>query len=180
MTRRQRTTLLALTVLLLVVCGYAAERHIIATPQIAKLLPQIATAEQISLPSVTSRVANPLLRLMSANQDGTSARLRIDCEHSVDCLPFYVTLRFRSESDACSFIASVRVPPHRVLGKSVVLVRRGSLASLEVGNRDVRLHLQVRCLESGSQGEVIRARDEVTRRVYQAVVINRDQLRARP
>jgi flagella basal body P-ring formation protein FlgA len=41
----------------------------------------------------------------------------------------------------------------------------------------VRIRINVKCLQSGSQGDMIRVRDEQTQRIYLASVVDKNHVR---
>ena len=159
--------------------GARAGTYRITTSDVANSLQLDAGSARITMPVVLSRVEHPALRLIAQAQRGRSVRVRIDCEKRVECPPFYAEIDFLSNVRAEQFLAqarSVSVQPQKRLVPPIV--QSGSMAELEIRMRAIRLLFHVRCLEAGAKGDVIRVRDESTKRIYRARVVDKNHLRA--
>lgn len=151
------------------------ERYAISEEQVLTQLHLHGTAVDIALPQVTSQVPDSRLLVVSEEREGTAIRLRLRCAEGA-CLPFYATLRFRTANDAEALLARLRVSTN-LANKSSTLIRQGSPTVLEIVMGQVRIRINVKCLQSGSQGDMIRVRDEQTQRIYLASVVDKNHVR---
>ncbi len=175
----QKFAFIALALLLYIAPLYADEATIITREQIITQLHLTDVALEVEIPKVISRRSQSKLIVMSRQVNGRTIQLRLRCAESA-CVPFYVKLRFHDGADANSALLDLQPPAYRRSPNKARcrIVKAGSSAFLEIVSAAVRVRLQVRCLQSGSQGDIIRVRDEQTRRVYSARVIDKDHVKA--
>lgn len=155
-----------------------AAPHPITKDEVADAL-HLDSSVSISMPDVVSRETYPKLRILAEEHRSRSARLRLGCASGNACLPFYVGLEFGRQQQAEDFFESTRATsrtPARGISRPVVPA--GSSVRLELQVREVRIEIYVRCLQPGAEGDVIRARDETTKKVYRARVVDKFHLRA--
>jgi len=159
----------------------AADRFVIRREQVFVFLQLRGKGPVLTMPDALSRVPAPQLYLVGEDLDSCSLRLRIGCVHKVDCLPFFVLLRFASAAEASTVarrIAGSDSPPSPTHSGPIV-IHAGSLAKLTIFVSDkITVEIRVRCLQSGGLDKVIQVRDEQTGRLYRARVLGQAELRA--
>ncbi len=179
--RTRLKPLLVGCLLLLQVQGSAADRFPIAREQVLALLHLKGAGPALLMPNAFSRVSAPKLRVIRRDQEASTLRLRIGCRGAAECLPFVAVLQFPSADEArrCAedIAYTAGTPIHR--NSDLVLVRPGELAHLEVPlSRKITVRINVRCLQAGKIDDIIRVRDEESRKTYRALVLGKGELRA--
>lgn len=184
----QRSSILISVVLaVMAVPAFAASgRYRITTEQIAATVTSSGvhvSPDQISLLSeVVSSVANPPLTVMSIDRAGDQrAVARLECTASDQCLPFLVALHI-GPANSAEIVAAMT---HGSTASSVrsktlpVIVRAGSPAILLLNGTHVHVRLSVICLESGAQGQMIRAASQDHQVVFRVKVAGDGTLEGR-
>lgn len=180
MTKRRQRYWTVATIAMLALPLHAAGSFPISRQQILTLL-RLGTAEPVlTMPRALSRVPEPQLSVTVEDRQGSWLRLRVECLPRSECLPFYVELHFRSAKEAGGLADQLGpVSARSAADRSAPLVRPGLVAHLEVRiSERIALQIPVRCLEAGRLGELVRVRDEETRKVYRARVLGDGELRA--
>lgn len=182
MGRVSKSLLVAILLLLQVQGSVAADRFPIVREQVLALLNVDGSGPQLVIPNVFSRVSWPQLRIIGKEQEKSSLTIRVGCLDAAECLPFFAIVQFGSAEEARKFgntivLASGSTIPAK---HEPAVVRSGELAQLEVRlSEKVTARIEVRCLQSGRIEDVIRVRDEETRKTYYALVLGKGELRAR-
>ena len=159
----------------------AATHYPITTEQVAAAIADSGlqtTAADITLPgSVFAFSPTPTLRIRSAQpMPDHSTVVRVECEGSGECLPFYAKVRKASGK-------SNGVPQKELRNSHAALVETksprlgpavhsGDQAVLRLEGDHVRIDIPVVCIESGDRGSRIRVRSAANRQVYTAEVID--------
>jgi hypothetical protein len=167
----------------------AAERHAITTEQIADAVRHVGmeiSPQQIAMMSdVVASSADPELRVQSIQPvAGDRAIVRLQCARVSQCLPFFVSLHLSGTSATQPAAAAVRsaappVLPVTTSSPAPVLVRRGSVATLDLDGEHVHISIPVISLENGSAGQSIRVTDRNHKQTYMAQVVDSGVVEAR-
>ena len=165
--------------LLLVQVSVAADRFPILREQVVALLHLENSGPALVMPYAFSRVSAPKLRVVGKDGEASNLRLRIGCQPTADCLPFFAVVQFHSAEEGRRFAEAIICATPTLASRNSVLVRPGELAHLEMRiSERVTVRIDVRCLQAGKLDEMIRARDEQTRKLYCARVLGSGKLRA--
>ncbi|MGD0632431.1 MAG: hypothetical protein ABR987_24165 [Terracidiphilus sp.] len=142
------------------------------------------SADQVALLSdVVATTASPRLKVESMEPWGDHRmRVRLDCEDSEQCLPFFVAVRLNQDDASPAAAAdaersSTETMRGRIDPKSFV-VRAGAPATLLLEGAHVHIRVAVVCLENGAPGQTIRVTSKDHRQTYMAKVIGEAVLRA--
>lgn len=164
----------------------AAGREAITTAQVAAAIKDaglnVAAGQVTLLSDVVAKTSAPALKVESVGPWlGNSARVRMDCVVSDECLPFVVTVR-RSQSPVseAAWVPSSQQASRRLpvdAPKSKVMVRIGSPAVLLLDGGHVHIQLAVICLENGFVGQTIRVAGKRREQTYMAEVCSDGVLR---
>ena len=120
---------------------------------------------------------DPNLQVVSMSPAIGGVKVRLRCQRSTQCVPFYVLVHDLSLADESSTsVATTRSMVEAT--KEQHLIRRGDPATLIMETNDARIKLPVICLESGERGEKIRVRTKDHFRFYRAEIITSGLLRA--
>jgi hypothetical protein len=165
----------------------ATEHYAISTDIVAAAIGGIGVAvapEQVTLlTDVVATKPAPVLKVRSVEKmDNERLVARMECESHDECLPFYVSIRVGQGSKAhgalvLASLSAADLAP-RSNAKSIVL-RAGSVTTLQLDGDHIQIRLPVICLESGSPGKTVRATDKNHRVVYSALVIDGSLLKGR-
>jgi flagellar basal body P-ring formation chaperone FlgA len=107
--------------------------------------------------------------------------VKLTCQHSQDCLPFFVLLHPADRASIASFSAiptvSTPVGSMKKIRKSA-LIRAGSHATLVLRSGATWIRTSVICLDSGERGSRIRVRNLATKRILAAEIVDRGLVQA--
>ena len=128
---------------------------------------QIETLTRLdrAAPNATVRVVS--VRNGNAATDTTRVKLR--CKDNHECLPFYVLVHGLKGADG-SDVGQRSAPPLEPSAPQN-MVRGGDRATLILQSPDSRMSLPVICLQSGAQGQTIRAASLDRKRLYEVEVV---------
>lgn len=114
----------------------------------------------------------------SRNHDVVTVRLR--CEKSRDCLPFYVVLHGLSVDIGLEKLGASAADSHAETVKTSAkqeIIKGGDRATLVLESGDMRIVMPVICLQNGFRGQTIRATGRDRKKIYEAEVIETGLLR---
>jgi hypothetical protein len=159
--------------------AYAASEHFaIRAESIAAAISDMGTQvlpEQVTFPRLR-------VRSMEKSNDHRMT-IRMECENSEECLPFYVGLRLSASNESLLAASVARIQPRANLVNNgyskTVTVRKGSTATLLLDSDRVHIRFPVVCLENGVPGQKIRVTGVDRRQVYMAEVIDGTLLKGR-
>jgi hypothetical protein len=183
---RTRTILFGMMMAASALPAFAASaRFSISSSEIAaavfKLGVTIEPGEVTILSDVMANRATPALDVRRVEQFGTNEfMVRVECESSQDCVPFFAKIRAEQASTAqLSKLASGFSPLNGSAlspqpGHSVI--RSGAPAILLLDGTHVHIRIPVICLENGAPGQIIRVTDRGHHQTYQAQVVEKDVL----
>jgi flagellar basal body P-ring formation chaperone FlgA len=106
------------------------------------------------------------------NSNGTAVKLR--CQSSRDCLPFYVVLQGGEVAKTLAHLATAAsAGGHgRTAGaEKQRAVKGGDRATLVLEGKDMRIVMPVICLQNGSLGQSIRVSSRDHKKIYEAEVV---------
>jgi hypothetical protein len=159
----------------------APPRHPITAQQVSSALNAAGlqvTASQITLPgAIVATTAEPVLRTQSIQpMPDHSTVVRIECENSSECLPFFVKLHLGQNRDQAAVSAPMDQPLPAGIGqlssRRSALVHSGSRATLLLEGQHVQIRIPVVCIENGGLGQKVRVRGAENRQVYVAEVVD--------
>ncbi len=162
-------------------------REVITAKQIAVAIGdaglQVSASQVTLLTDVVAKTNAPALRVLSVGAwEENSARVRLACVLSDECLPFVVTVRrFQSDRSEGAVLASnPQASQHPAVdaSKGKFVVRSGSRAVLLLEGGHVHIQLAVTCLENGIVGQTIRVAGKGQEHTYLAEVCSDGWLRA--
>jgi len=157
----------------------AAERPsrlVITVEQIAEALRASgvrATTQEIEpLCTVTAAQVNPRLKVVKVEPfDGNSVKVRLQCERTSICLPFYVVLRWQTHDGLRDSMSSwQQAAGQRRVKPEEILVRSGNSATLVFESPNMRMTLPVTCLQNGARGQRVRVISKDRKKIYMARV----------
>ncbi len=106
------------------------------------------------------------------HRNGAAVKLR--CQRSSDCLPFYVVLHAGDVAKTLARTAteaSAGGPGQTSRAEKQRAVKGGDRATLVLEGKDMRIVMPVICLQNGSLGQSIRVSSRDHRKIYEAEVI---------
>ena len=169
--------------------AYAASEHFaIRAESIAAAISDMGTQvlpEQVTfLTDVVAARSEPRLRVRSMEKSNDHRMtIRMECENSEECLPFYVGLRLSASNESLLAASVARIQPRANLVNNgyskTVTVRKGATATLLLDSDRVHIRFPVGCLENGVPGQKIRVTGVDRRQVYMAEVIDGTLLKGR-
>lgn len=178
---------LALTTLALAstLPSFAADRHYsIRAESVAAAMSgvgmQVSPRQVTLLTEVVATSNAPRLRVRSIEKSGDHRMMvRIECEKSEECLPFYASIGSGAgnESQASEFTLPAQDYFSRQGNSKQVEMRLGSTATLLLDGQRVHISLSVICLENGAVGQKIRVASADRQRTYLAEVIDSGRLK---
>ena len=139
---------------------------------------QMPRAEDLDLPVAVPAAERRTLRVVAVCKESGSGRLqfRLECREPEQCIPFLAYLRTaeRAIAESCRpGSRSAAAPPKKVA------VRAGQRAMVVFVADRLRLTTSVICLERGSEGEIIRVKNQ-DGRIFRARVAAPALLEALP
>lgn len=165
----------------------AAEPHAITTAEIAVAVRQVGmevSPWQIAMMSeAVASTPEPELRVQSIRPVAENrAIVRLQCARTSECVPFFVSLRLTSAAGI-----SISAKPQPQASPSVssaappasVMVRRGSVTTLDLDGDHVHISIPVISLENGSAGQSIRVTDKNHKQTWMAQVVKSGLVEAR-
>lgn len=160
----------------------SSPRAVITREQITDALAhsgvKVNSSQVEPLCAVTTTELQPRLQVVSVEPlDETTAKVRLQCDRSSICLPFYSLLHWankeQARSAAARWDATARVRhPRRRLPSDQILVHNGRRAILVFAGADYRIQLPVLCLENGARGQWVRVSSTDRKKMYLARVVS--------
>lgn len=127
-------------------------------------------AEQLQTLSImTATQANPKLAVTKIESlDANTTKVRLQCEHTDVCLPFYVLVHWPEADKAKEALSANAAHTHILL--EPLMVRNGKDATLIFEGQTMRMTMPVRCLQNGVRGQHIRVISKDRKKVFLARV----------
>jgi len=124
------------------------------------------TAEQLQpLSIMTATQANPKLTASKIESlDANTTKVRLQCERTDVCLPFYVLIHWPNLDKAKPVLSGTSAQPRIVL--EPLMVRNGKDATLIFEGQNMRMTMPVRCLQNGVRGQHIRVISKDRKKVF--------------
>ncbi|HUD55494.1 MAG TPA: flagella basal body P-ring formation protein FlgA [Terracidiphilus sp.] len=163
----------------------AQGRYVISTDQIAATMSRMGmqvSPQQVTLLSdVVATKVSPILKVRSIERwDDQRMMARMECENTVECLPFFVGLRIgQGNATQASGSSSQAYSSAPGLPSKAFVVRSGSPATLMLDSERVHIRLSVICLQNGAPGQMIRVTGKDRKLVFTAQVIDGGLLKGR-
>ena len=165
----------------------AAERYAISADTVAATISRVGvevSPEQITfLADVVATKPTPVLKVRSVEKLGSERlAVRMECVNSDECLPFFVHIQGRQESDAQIAAISNSGPSlwHAAQqGAGSVVVHSGSHVTLMLDGDHIHIRIPAICMQSGASGQMIRVTDTNRRLIYAAQVIDASAVKGR-
>lgn len=137
----------------------ASGRYAITADRIAAAVTargmQVTPDQIVLLANVVASVADPEIRVKSIDPAGEGrAVARVECANSEQCLPFLVAVRFGLNPVP---IVPPVLPPTPPKKPSAIVVHAGTRVTLLLEGAHVHITLPAISLDSGAQGQTIRA-----------------------
>lgn len=170
----------------------APARYAISTEQVASAVGKIGVrinpTQVTLLTDVVAASPSSALQVRSVEQLGSDWFMaRLECANSDDCLPFMASVRVDREEATQLVAASSRLSllkdsssesTSRQRNKPI-LIRGGSHAILQLDGAHIHIRIPVICLQSGSEGQTVRATGTDHRQIYAARVVGDGLLQGR-
>ncbi len=166
----------------------AAEPQFITTDQVVKAM----QARQLPVDGVhvdlaahiSATVGEPVLEIQSAVLlNPHSARLRVGCQVHSECMAFYASAQWPATSQPITMAmlaASAGKPGPGGGGtavKAVSALRPGSHAVLLIDQDKIHIRLPVICVQGGAAGDKVRVTTANRQQLFEAVILNSDELK---
>jgi hypothetical protein len=170
----------------------ASARYAISTDQVVtavgKMGVRIDASQVTLLADVVATSPNSALQVRSVERL-TSDRFitRLECAKSEDCLPFMASVlvdrngatQLAAASSRLSILKGSSPESSSQPGTRQTLVRGGSRAVLQLDGAHIHIRIPVICLQSGSEGQTVRATGPGHRQIYAAKVVGDGLLQGR-
>lgn len=170
----------------------ASARFAISTDQVAaavgKMGVRIDPSQVTLLADVVAASPNSLLQVRSVERLASDRFItRMECASREDCLPFMASVRVDQGAATQLAAASSRLSILKDSSPGAssqsrtkpTLVRGGSRAVLQLDGGHVHMRIPVICLQSGSEGQTVRATGPDHRQIYAAKVVGDGLLQGR-
>jgi hypothetical protein len=162
----------------------APARYAISTEQVAsavgKMGVKIDPSQVTLLTDVVAASPSSALQVRSVEQLGSNRFMaRLECTNGEDCLPFMASVRVDREEAAQLVTASSKLSLLKDSSAETtsqprnkpILIRGGSHAVLQMDGAHIHIRIPVICLQSGSEGQTVRATGTDRRQIYAAKVV---------
>jgi hypothetical protein len=128
------------------------------------------TSEQLQpLSIMTATQANPKLTATKIESlDANTTKVRLQCERTDVCLPFYVLVHWPEAGKAKEALSGTA--SHARILLEPLMVRNGKDATLIFEGQNMRMTMPVRCLQNGVRGQHIRVITKDRKKVFLARV----------
>ena len=127
---------------------------------------RVTVGQVESLSPMTSAEPNPKLTATKVEAlDANTTKVRVQCERTNVCLPFYVLVHWPEGTKQDSKNVT---QPHILL--EPLMVRNGKDATLIFEGQNMRMNMPVRCLQNGVRGQRIRVISKDSKKVFLARV----------
>ncbi len=163
----------------------ASGRYAISSEKVAGAMAamgmQVAPAQLTLLSDPVATTSDPQLRVQSMQRwPGDKLVVRLDCASAQQCLPFFVSVRLgNSAPNQIAAVNSARAPEPSVRSASTMAVHAGQPATLFIEGDHVHIRVAVRCLQSGTVGQTVRAEGPDHQQTYTAQVTGMGVLKGR-
>jgi hypothetical protein len=148
----------------------------------------IAPAQVTLVSSPVAATPGPRLSVRSIERwNDARMMVRLECEDSAECVPFFVAVRTSPTSVNAANVAAVNpasrpapiASPAGSRSYTPPVLRAGSSATLLLEGNHIHIRLSVICLDGGSPGQTIHVTDAERREVYTAQIVNGSTLEGR-
>jgi hypothetical protein len=142
---------------------------------------QVSPAQLTLLSDAVASTADPELRVQSIQRwPGDKVVVRVECATEQQCLPFFVSVRLGNTApvQVAMVNASISAEPSP-RSTSTMAVRAGSPATLYIEGDHIHIRVAVKCLQSGSIGQTVRAEGPDHQQTYTAQVTGNGVLKGR-
>lgn len=167
-------------------------RYAIGAEQVAATVSSIgvpvASGQVSILADAVAATPSPVLQLRVVERTGVGRfSVRIECENGNDCLPFMASVQMDQSGatkmeEVAARLSILKTSYSNSGGQprpKQIVIRNGSLATLQLDGAHVHIRIPVICLESGAAGQTIRATDKDHRHTYAAQVVENGLLQGR-
>lgn len=167
--------------------GYAISTEQVASA-VSKIGVRVEPSQVTLLIDVSTASPNAALQVRSVERLGSDRFItRLECINSDDCRPFMASVQVNSDEAARLAVASNRLsilkdssPESSSQPRTKpMVIRGGSHAMLQLDGGHVHIRIPVICLQSGSEGQTIRASSPDHRQIYAAKVVGDGLLQGR-
>ena len=133
----------------------------------------VSPAEVMLLTQVRANTDAPKLKVKSIQSlGGRAAIVRMECETSVQCLPFFVKMESRDGESVTISPSVVQTLPSVTRASSrAIVTRAGTKATLLLEGARIHIRIPVVCIENGVRGEKIRVKAIGNQQLYEASVV---------
>jgi hypothetical protein len=170
----------------------ASSRYAISTAQVAtavgKMGVRIDPSQVTLLTDVVAASPYSALTVRSVERLGADRFMaRMECANSDDCLPFMASVHVGGEdaaqlvkvSSSLSLLKDSSPETSSQPRTKPMLIRSGSHAVLQLDGSHIHIKIPVICLQTGSEGQTIRATDIDHKQIYAAKVAGEGLLQGR-
>jgi hypothetical protein len=143
----------------------------------------IGSAQVKMLSTIPTRTEHPSLEAVRIEKlSQMDSRVLLRCADAKECIPFYAVVNGLDANQQSSGASAAKISFSRKPGTKVALeiplVKKGSMATLEIVAPEMLITVPVLCLESGRQGERIKVVLTDHTRTYLAEVVRAGLLRS--
>jgi hypothetical protein len=142
---------------------------------------QVSPAQLTMLSDAVATTSDPQLSVQSMQRwPGDKVVVRMECATAQQCLPFFVSVRLGNAAPSqVAMMNSAIVAEPSVRSTPTIAVRAGSPATLYIEGDHIHIRVAVRCLQSGSIGQTVRAEGPDHQQAYTAQVAAAGVLKGR-
>ena len=130
-------------------------------------LPTSAAQLRMSIP-LYATTPSPELHIRSAEpRPDASLRLRVVCSNPVECMPFFASIEGAANAASLAVFAAQPAPPRPAAGVAV-----GAHVTLELADRQMRIHLPAVAIDTGAPGAEVRVASLDRKHTWRGVVVD--------
>lgn len=138
----------------------------------------VRPAQVSMLATIPARMEHPVLDVQKVEPlSGDASRVLLRCADQISCIPFYAVVNGLPRGEQAEKQAVGKSSPEKAI-PGPVMVKRGSVATLEIVSSDMLITVQVVCLQKGRQGERIKVASTDRKTTYTAEVMSHSLLRS--
>jgi hypothetical protein len=133
---------------------------------------QVSPAQLTMLSDAVATTADPQLLVQSMQRwPGDKVVVRLECATQQQCLPFFVSVRLGNVApNPIAMVNSTIGTEPSPRNTPTMAVRAGSPATLYIDGDHIHIRVAVKCLQSGSIGQTVRAEGPDRQQTYTAQV----------